>query len=92
MKRLFKEFILGKGLAHVLFEREVKKLFDEFHQKWRDEHWDNPCKGMTLRMFTGFIKKEGIIITAARRKDFKPRKYKHPIYEGIGFKMSRSDA
>ncbi len=91
MRRLFKEFLIGRTLDHVLFERQVRELWELFHSTWRAEHYGNPCKGMTLKMFTGFIKKEGIIVASARRKPlkfFKPKgHYKHPIYEGIGYKM-----
>ncbi len=73
MRRLFKEFLIGRTLDHVLFESEVKRLWELFHSIWRDEHYGNPCKGMPLKMFSGFIKKEGIIITPARSKSYTKR-------------------
>ena len=65
MKRLFKEFMIGRTLSHVLFESEVLKLFKECHTQYKIKTYRS-LKGLTLKMFTGFIKKEGIIVTPAR--------------------------
>ncbi|KKM02238.1 hypothetical protein LCGC14_1786490 [marine sediment metagenome] len=65
MNRLFKEFMIGRTLCHVLFESEVLTLFKEC-QSWYKIKTYRSLKGLTLKMFTGFIKKRGIIVTPAR--------------------------
>ncbi len=65
MKRLFKEFMIGRELPHVLFESEVLKLFKEC-QTWYKIKTYRSLTVLTLKMFTGFIKKKGIVITPAR--------------------------
>lgn len=67
MKRLFKEFIMTRTFPHVMFESEVKVLFDDIH-RWYKEKSYRTLKGLSMKMLSGFLKQEGIIITPARRK------------------------
>ena len=59
-----------KPFPRVLFEREVLLLFNECYEWYNDSH-NRPLKGLTLRMFTGFLRKEGVVITPARGSKLK---------------------
>lgn len=72
-KRDLKEFLLFKyGILEkqALFEREIAVLFKEFGAWYREQHWGKAPAGVTLKIFTGWLKKSDtiIILTKSNRK------------------------
>ena len=67
--RILREFLLSKSLLPkgALFERDVVVLFAEFNLWYRTIMWNKSPKGVTHKIFSGWLRKEGFIIVTASR-------------------------
>ena len=71
--RVLREFLLfkySKIERMALFEREALALFFEFREWYKNVHYQRSANGVTLKIFTKWLKKCDVIIVPAsnRRK------------------------
>ena len=71
--RILKEFLLfkySKIERMALFEREALALFYEFREWYKDVHYNKSANGVTLKIFTKWLKKCDVVVVpkSNRRK------------------------
>ena len=71
--RVLREFLLfkySKIERRALFEREAHSLFYTFRQWYKDTHYNKSANGVTLKIFSGWLKKCDVIVVpkSNRRK------------------------